>query len=98
MMVPFDACDGAEEIDSVAVRTAMDDVLEQALTSGGVPGVVAMAADEAGIIYEGAFGSRELGADVPMTLDTVFLIASMTKAITSVAAVQLVERGLITLD
>jgi len=76
----------------------MDDALEQAVTSGRVPGVVAMAADETGVIYEGAFGSRELGANVPMTLDTVFLIASMTKAITSVAAVQLVERGLITLD
>lgn len=82
----------------MAVRTAMDDALEQAVTSGSVAGVVALAADETGVIYEGAFGSRELGADVPMTLDTVFWIASMTKAITSVAAVQLVERGLIALD
>jgi CubicO group peptidase (beta-lactamase class C family) len=76
----------------------MDDALEQAVISGGVAGVVALAADETGVIYEGAFGSRELGADVPMTVDTVFWIASMTKAITSVAAVQLVERGQITLD
>src|SRR5688572_27752507 len=82
----------------MAVRTAMDDALEQAVTSGSVPGVVAMAADDTGVIYEGAFGSREAGADVPMTTDTVFWIASMTKAITSVAAVQQVERGNLSLD
>jgi CubicO group peptidase (beta-lactamase class C family) len=82
----------------MAVRTAMDDVLEQAVVSGSVPGVVATAADETGVIYEGAFGSRENGADVPMTLDTVFWIASMTKAITSVAAIQQVERGNLSLD
>ena len=82
----------------MAVRTTMDDVLEQAVTSGTVPGVVALAADDTGVIYEGAFGSREAGADVPMTTDTVFWIASMTKAITSVAAVQQVERGNLSLD
>jgi len=87
-----------EEGESMAVRTTMDDVLEQAVTSGAVPGVVALAANGSGLIYEGAFGTREAGADVPMTLDTVFWIASMTKAVTSVAAMQLVEQGRITLD
>jgi methyl acetate hydrolase len=74
----------------VAVRTRMDDVLEQAVAAGRVPGIVATAADESGVIYEGAFGTRELGSGVPMTTDTVFWIASMTKAVTSVAAMQLV--------
>src|SRR5215212_2601066 len=87
-----------EEGESMAVRTTMDDVLEQAVTSGAVPGVVALAANGSGLIYEGAFGTREAGADVPMTLDTVFWIASMTKAVTSVAAMQIVEQGRITLD
>jgi CubicO group peptidase (beta-lactamase class C family) len=76
----------------------MDDVLEQATSSGSVPGVVALAADDSGVVYEGAFGSREAGADVPMTLDTVFWIASMTKAVTSVAALQQVEAGKLDLD
>ena len=49
-------------------------------------------------IYEGAFGMRDLDAGGTMTLDTVFRIASMTKAITSVAAMQLVEQGKIGLD
>jgi CubicO group peptidase (beta-lactamase class C family) len=76
----------------------MDDVLEQAVASGGVPGIVALAADESGPIYEGAFGTRQAGADVPMTPDTVFWIASMTKAVTSVAAMQQVEQGNLDLD
>ena len=76
----------------------MDDVLERAVESGRVPGVVATATGRDGLIYEGAFGKRRLGGDVDMTLDTVFHIASMTKAVTSVAALQLVERGLLNLD
>ena len=48
--------------------------------------------------YEGAFGKRVLGGDADMTLDTVVWIASMTKAITSLAAMQLVEQGKVTLD
>jgi methyl acetate hydrolase len=82
----------------MVVRTAMDDALEQSVASGSIPGVVALAADDSGVIYEGAFGSREAGADVPMTTDTVFWIASMTKAITSVAAIQQVEKGNLSLD
>src|ERR1700719_1966117 len=52
-----------------------------------------MAATDKGVLYEGAFGLRRLDQSTPMTLDTVFRIASMTKAITSVAAMQLVEQG-----
>ena len=82
----------------MAVRTVMDDVLEQAVESGRVPGVVALAADASGVIYEGAFGKRRAGGDVDMSTDTVFWIASMTKAVTSVAAMQLVEQGTLSLD
>jgi CubicO group peptidase (beta-lactamase class C family) len=60
--------------------------------------VVALAAGDNGAIYEGAFGKRVLGGEAPMTLDTVMWIASMTKAITSIAAMQLVEQGQVTLD
>ena len=45
-----------------------------------------------------AFGTRVLDSGAAMTLDTVFRIASMTKAITSVAAMQLVEQGKLQLD
>ena len=76
----------------------VDAVLRQAAASGEVPGVVAMAATDRGVLYEGAFGRRALGQPEPMTLDSVFRIASMTKAITSVAAMQLVEQGKLALE
>jgi methyl acetate hydrolase len=79
-------------------RAQIDTALRRAVEAGEVPGVVAMAATLDGPIYEGAFGERALGAGPAMTLDTVFRIASMTKAITSVAAMQLVEQGKLGLD
>ena len=72
--------------------------LREAAAAGTVPGVVAMAATAGGPVYEGAFGMRQLDGTDPMTLDTVFRIASMTKAITAVAAMQLVEQGKLSLD
>lgn len=80
------------------VRTGVEAVLERAVDAGEVAGVVALAANEDGVLYEGAFGKREIGKEPDMTLDTVFWIASMTKAVTSVAAMQLVEQGKLQLD
>jgi methyl acetate hydrolase len=57
-----------------------------------------MAATGNEVIYEGAFGKRDLSKDDPMTLDSVFWIASMTKAVTSAAGMQLVEQGKLSLD
>jgi len=77
---------------------SLDAIFRQAVESESMPGVVAVAATDDGIVYEGAFGKRELGKEAPMTLDTVVWIASMTKAITATAAMQLVERGQLSLD
>jgi methyl acetate hydrolase len=82
----------------MVVASSVDRLLEQSVEAGEVAGVVAVAADDHGVIYEGAFGKRAIDGDAPMTLDTVVWIASMTKAITSVAAMQLVESGQISLD
>ena len=76
----------------------IDTILSQAVGAKSVPGVVAVAATERGVVYEGAFGQREVGKPAPMTLDTVVWIASMTKAITATAAMQLVERGTLSLE
>jgi CubicO group peptidase (beta-lactamase class C family) len=76
----------------------VDQVLKAAIDRGDVPGVVAMAATREGPIYHGAFGKRALPDGPPMTVDTVFWIASMTKAITSTAAMRLVEQGTLSLD
>jgi methyl acetate hydrolase len=77
---------------------SIDVAFSQAVESKAMPGIVAMAATDKGVVYEGAFGKRELGKDAPMTLDTVVWIASMTKAITAAAAMQLVERGKLDLE
>jgi methyl acetate hydrolase len=77
---------------------AIAKVLEEAVASGQVPGVTAAAANADGVIFEGASGLRSLGGSAPMTNDTVFRIASMTKAVTGAAAMQLVEQGKLSLD
>src|SRR5260370_32555571 len=76
----------------------VDEVLGSAIDRGDVPGVVAMAATRDEVIYQGACGRRALSDEAAMSTDTVFWIASMTKAITSIAAMQLVEQGKLALD
>jgi len=76
----------------------IDAALRRATDAKDVPGVVAVAANDKGVIYEGAFGTRNLAQGPAMTLDTIFRLASMTKAVTSVAAMQLVEQGRLQLD
>jgi len=76
----------------------VDELLKAATDRGDVPGVVAMAATREGPIYQGAFGKRAVPDGPAMTVDTVFWIASMTKAITSTAAMRLVEQGKLSLE
>ncbi|BFZ64982.1 hypothetical protein YB2330_006145 [Saitoella coloradoensis] len=66
----------------------------------GIPGLVARAITKDGsLLYEHASGVRDLdNKDQPLTMDTVFWIASFTKLVTTIAAMQCVERGEIELD
>jgi methyl acetate hydrolase len=80
------------------VSSTIDQVLQDAVDRGAVPGVAAIAADRNGIIYEGAAGPRVAGGSEPLTVDTHFRIMSMTKMVATVAALQLVERGELDLD
>ncbi|MET0719766.1 MAG: serine hydrolase domain-containing protein [Tardiphaga sp.] len=80
------------------IGSEIDQTLRQAAETGSIPGMVAMAATGNEVIYQGAFGQRDLSKDQPMTADSVFWIASMTKAVTSAAAMQLVEQGRLSLD
>ena len=77
---------------------SIDEVLQHSVESGQVAGVTAAAADAGGSIYQGAFGRRSLAGPAAMTVDTVFRIASMTKAITGAACMQMVEQGKLALD
>jgi methyl acetate hydrolase len=76
----------------------VDQILRQKSDAREIPGVVAMAANGNEVIYQGAFGKRDLSKDDAMTPDSVFWIASMTKAMTAAAAMQLVEQGKLSLD
>src|SRR3984893_3521752 len=76
----------------------IDQLLRQKSDAKEIPGVVAIAANSQEVIYQGAFGKRDLSKDDAMTPDSVFWIASMTKAITAAAAMQLVEQGKLSLD
>ena len=79
-------------------KAQIDQVLRQKSDAKEIPGVVAMAANGKEVIYQGAFGKRDLSKDDAMTADSVFWIASMTKAITAAGAMQLVEQGKLSLD
>ena len=55
--------------------TAIDKVLQDAVDSGGVPHVAAIAADRDGVIYQGAAGPRAVGESDPVTADTLVSVA-----------------------
>ena len=80
------------------MNASIDHVLRRGVMSGDVPGVVAAATNKEETIYAAAFGKRAMGKSADMTVDTVAWIASMTKALTATAAMQLVEQGRLELD
>src|SRR5262249_42476522 len=69
---------------------AIDQPLRAAVERKDVPGVVAMAANRHEVLYRRAFGTMDGDHSRPMAEDAIFQIASMTKAVTSVALMQLV--------
>ena len=79
-------------------QAQIDQILRQKSDAREIPGVVAIAANSKEVIYQGAFGKRDLSKPDAMTTDSVFWIASMTKAITAAGAMQLVEQGKLSLD
>jgi len=77
---------------------AIDASLRAAVEHKDVPGVVALVANRERVLYQGAFGVADVSTGRPLTTDALFRIASMTKPVTSVALMQLVEQGKIGLD
>src|SRR5579871_7004063 len=76
----------------------IDEILRRGREQRKIPAVVAMTGTADRIAYAGAFGTRDAESGIAIGMDSIFAIASMTKAVTSVAAMQLVERGKMTLD
>jgi methyl acetate hydrolase len=81
-----------------SARAAIDVSLRGAVERKDVPGVVALVTDRERVLYTGAFGVADVATGRALTQDALFRIASMTKPVTSVALMQLVEQGEIGLD
>ena len=71
----------------------INNILNEAVMNGTVPGVVAIVADKNEILYHNAFGKMDVKNDIDMDKHALFSIASMTKAFTSVGVMMLYERG-----
>jgi methyl acetate hydrolase len=77
---------------------AIDRLLARAVAEGAVPGVMVIAGDRDAVLYEGCFGTLRVDGDAIVQPDTVFWLASMTKAIVSVVALTLIEQGELELE
>lgn len=79
-------------------KTAITAFSEAAVKRGDVPGVVTLIANREGVLYQGAVGKQDVARDVDISTGTIFRIASMTKPLTSVAIMMLVDAGKLKLD
>ena len=94
---------GAAALSATPTKAALDAQglsrqLAASVARGDTPGVVALVVDRDGVLFEGAAGKLDVGHDVPMPVDGIFNIASMTKPVTSVAIMMLLEEGKLRLD
>ena len=76
----------------------IDETLRSGMTRRKIPAVTAMVSTADKVTYTGAFGKRDSASGIAVKPDDMFAIASMTKAITATAAMQLVEQGKVTLQ
>jgi methyl acetate hydrolase len=84
--------------DTLPSSTALDTYLTSVVRDTHIPGIVALVVDADRVVYAGAFGRQDVAAGKPMADDSIFRIASMTKPVTSVAVMMLVQEGDIALD
>jgi CubicO group peptidase (beta-lactamase class C family) len=82
----------------LANSSAIDAYLDQAVAETKIPGLVALAVDQDGVIYSHTSGYRNVAGGAPMSLDAIFNIASMTKPVAVMAIMMLVEEGKLSLD
>ena len=92
------ALTGTASAQNPAASAALDTSLRGAVERKDVPGVVTLITDRERVLYQSAFGVADVATGRPLASDALFRIASMTKPVTSVALMQLVEQGRIGLD
>jgi CubicO group peptidase (beta-lactamase class C family) len=83
---------------SVEKLSAIDDFIKGEVAAGRIPGANVLIEHHGKPVYFKSFGKQDVGAGTPITADSIFPIHSLTKTITSVAAMMLVDRGKIALD
>ncbi|MBV9505692.1 MAG: beta-lactamase family protein [Acidobacteriia bacterium] len=88
---------GAALTPRLRAAVSIDDTLRQGIERRKIPAVSAVVAGPEKIIYSGAFGKRDGSSGMNVKADSIYRIASMTKAITTTAAMQLVEQGKVSL-
>ena len=88
----------AQSHGSPDAKAAVERVLTAAVERHDTPGAVGLVADRNGIVFEGAAGELDVAKGTPLNVDAIFNIASMTKPVTSVAVMMLVEQGKVALD
>ena len=83
---------------SDAGKAALSKQIAEAVSRGDTPGVVEIVVNRDGVLYEAAAGKFDVAKNVPMPANAIFQIASMTKPVTSVAIMMLLEQGQLKLD
>ena len=91
MSIAMAALTGTASAQNSPGGAAIDSTLREAIERKDVPGVVALVTDRERVLYRGAFGVADVATGRPLTADALFRIASMTKAVTSLALMQLIE-------
>src|SRR5260370_7373518 len=91
--VGMTALAGTASAQNSPASAALDTSLRGALERRDVPGVVALITDRERVLYQSAFGVADVATGRTLTIDALFRIASMTKPVTSLALMQLVERA-----
>ena len=98
LAVHVNAATPAQPMISDAGKTALSQFTSAATGRGDVPGVVTLIVNRDGVLYQGAAGKQDVARDAAMPADAIFRIASMTKPVTSVAIMMLVDAGKVNLD
>jgi CubicO group peptidase (beta-lactamase class C family) len=96
--VAVTALAGTASAQNSTASAAIDTSLRSAVERKDVPGVVALITDREHVLYQGAFGVADVSTGRPLKTDALFRIASMTKLVTTVALMQLIEQDRIGLD
>lgn len=90
---------GAATVMAVPKASAdLSHVLNEAVERNETPGVVGLVVDRNGVLYAGAAGKLDLSRNDPLPVNAIFNIASMTKPVTSVDVMMLIEQGKLSLD